>query len=118
MLDLPDEPDTLRHKPMLTATHSRVRGLAVPLVVLLLMFCLSGVAPAVVEEAACGGLDSSARICAQSGTVAPIPVVAHQLVAVHTAALPASPLPRDEVSPEPVQHHAYLSTPRAPPSLA
>ena len=118
MLDLPDEPDTLRHKPMVTATRSRIWGLAVPLAVLVLVFCLSGVAPAVAEEAACGGVDSSARICAQSGTVVPIPVVAHQLGAIHTLALPATPLPRDEVSPEPIQHHPHLSTPRAPPSLA
>jgi hypothetical protein len=38
-------------------------------------------------------------------------------VAIHTVVLPATPLPRDEVSPEPVQHHADLASPRAPPSL-
>jgi hypothetical protein len=117
-LDLPGEADRLRCNPMLTSTRARVRGLAAVLAVLLLVFCLSAVGPAVEDKGACSGLDPSERICAQSGTVGPTPVVAHQLVAIHTVALPATPLPRDKVSPEPVQHRADPSTPRAPPRLA
>lgn len=121
LLDLPDGSDTLRatsnDNDMVTMSRGHIWRWALPLAVLLLMFCLSAAPPAVAEEPACGGPNSSERVCAQSGTGEPIPALAPQLVATHTVALPTSPLPRDEASPEPLQHHADLATPRAPPSL-
>lgn len=119
LLDLPDGSDTLpaTSNDMVTMPRGHIWGWALPLAVLLLMFCLLAAPPAVAEEPACGGPNSSERVCAQSGTGEPIPAVAHQLVATHTVALPTTPLPSDEASPEPLQHHADLATPRAPPSL-
>jgi hypothetical protein len=97
----------------------RVRcwGAAAPLAVLLLMFCLSAVLPAAADEPACGGLDSSERVCAQSGTATPILAVVHQLPSIQPLVFPGMPVSPDRVTPEPAQHHADPYTPRAPPSL-
>ena len=103
---------------MITATRARCWGLALPLAVLLLMFCLAVAAPAAADEPACGGLDSSERVCAQSGSSTPVVAVAHALYAALTLDLPGVPVLRDRSAAEPVQHHADLATPRAPPSLA
>jgi len=91
--------------------------MAVPLAVLLLMFCLSTALPAVADEPACGGLDSSERVCAQSGSATPLLGVVHELPPIQTLVLPSIPLPPDGTSSEPLQHHADIATPRAPPSL-
>lgn len=120
LLDLTDGSDTLplTFADMAIMSRALIRGWALPLAVLLLMFCLSAAPPAVAEEPACGGLDSSERVCAQSGTSTPIFAVAHELIPIQTLDLPGIPLSPDGASSEPAQHHADLSTPRAPPSLA
>jgi hypothetical protein len=109
--------DTLRNELVMTATRARYWRLALPLAVLLLMFCLSAALPAAAEEPACGGLDSSERVCAQSGTTTPILAVVLDLPPVQTLYLPGTLALPDGASADPVQHHADLSTPRAPPSL-
>jgi len=103
---------------MMTVTRRRCWRVAVPLAVLLLMFCLSAVLPAVADAPACGGLDSSERVCAQPGTAAPVLAIVHDLPSIQALVLPSMPLSPDGASCEPVQHHADLSTPRAPPSLS
>jgi len=102
---------------MITATRARYWRLALPLAVLLLTFCLAAAAPAPADEPACGGLDSSGRVCAQSGASTPVPAVVHELLAVLTPDLPGVPLSPDGPFAEPIQHHADLASPRAPPSL-
>lgn len=101
----------------MTATRAQYWRLALPLAALLLMFCLSAAPPAAADEPACGGMDSSERVCAQSGTTTPILAVVHELLLVRTLDLPGLPVLPDGASAEPLQHHADLSTPRAPPSL-
>lgn len=102
---------------MMTATRARYWRVALPLAVLLLMFCLPTAAPAAAHEPACGGLDSSERVCAQSGTTTPILAVVLDLSPVRTPFLSGILLSPDGASADSVQHHADLSTPRAPPSL-
>ena len=109
--------DTLLDKFMMSATRARYWRLALPLAVLLLMFCLPAAALAEAHEPACGGLDSSARVCAQSGTTTPVLAVVHELLPVQTADVPGAFMSPDGVSVEPLQHHADPSPPRAPPSL-
>ena len=101
----------------MTATRAQYWRLALPLAALLLMFCLSAAPPAAADEPACGGMDSSERVCAQSGTTTPILAVVHELLPVRTLDVPGLPVSPDGASAEPLQHHADLSTPRAPPSL-
>ncbi len=102
---------------MIRAIRLSCWGVAAPLVVLLFMFCLAAALPAVADEPACGGLDSSERVCAQSGTATPLFAVVHELPPIQMLVLPGLPLSPDGVSSEPLPHHADLSTPRAPPSL-
>lgn len=89
--------------------------MALPLAVLLLMFCLGAVVPAM--GPGCGESDSAARVCAQSGTATPILAVVHALPPIQTLVLPGMPLSPEKISAEPMQHHADPSTPRAPPRL-
>jgi hypothetical protein len=102
---------------MMTATRARYWRLALPLAVLLLMFCMSAAPPAAAEEPGCGGLDSSERVCAQSGATTPILAVVLDLLPVQTLDLPGIRVSPDGASADPVQHQADLATPRAPPSL-
>ena len=102
---------------MITATRARCWSMAAPLAVLLLMFCFSALPAAVADELACGGMDSSARVCAQSGASTPIVAVVQELPPIQALALPAMPLWPEGDSFAPIQHHAERSTPRAPPSL-
>jgi hypothetical protein len=102
---------------MIMTTRARYWRLALPLAVLLLTFCLGTAAPAPADEPACGGLDSSERVCAQSGASTPVLAVVHERLAVLTLDFPGSPVLPDGPPAEPVQHHADLATPRAPPSL-
>lgn len=119
LLDLADGSDTLRvaFNDMAMMSRARIRGWAVPLAVLLFMFCLSAGAPAVAEEPACGGLDLSERVCAQPGTSTPILAVVHAPPPIQALDFPGMARSPDGASSEPVQHHADLSAPRAPPSL-
>lgn len=103
---------------MMTATRIRYWSVVAPLAVLLLMFCLSAAPTAVADEPGCGGVDSSARVCAQSGASNPIVALVHELPPFQALTLPATPLSPEVVSLAPIQHHAERSTPRAPPSLA
>ena len=116
MLDLMVRSDTVA--VMITATRIRYWSVAAPLVVLVLMFCLSAAPAAVADDPGCGGVDSSARVCAQSGASTPLVAIVHELPPIQALTLPAMPLSSEAISPTPIQHHAELSTPRAPPSLA
>lgn len=116
--DLPIRSDRLHGSSMITTIRGRYRGMAAPLAVLLLMFCLSVALPAGADETGCGGLDTSGRICTQSGSAMPIVAVVHDQPPIQTFVVPGIALSPDGVSAEPVQHHADPSTPRAPPGLA
>ncbi len=89
--------------------------LALPLAALVLMFCASVAASGAEHGPTCGGLDSSGRVCAQSGAPTPVLALVHQPLPAHT-----SDLPFVVVSPPGAllllaQHHAHLATPRSPP---
>ena len=103
---------------MMTATRIRCWSVAAPLAVLVLMFCFSALPAAGADDPGCGGVPSSARVCAQSGASTPIVAVVHELPPIQALALPAMPLSPEGASFAPIQHHAERSTPRAPPSLA
>lgn len=109
--------DTLLDKFMMSAIRARYWRLALPLAVLLLMFCLPAASAAEAHEPACGGLDSSERVCARSGTTTPVLAVVHELLPVQTQDGPGALRSPDGASVEPLQHHADPAPPRAPPSL-
>ena len=109
--------DTLRSSSMVTRIHSSRSKVAVPLALLVLMFCLSIALPATGYESGCGGLESAGRVCAQSGGVTPVLAVVQDQPPIRAFALPGVPLAPDGASVEPVQHHADPSAPRAPPRL-
>lgn len=102
---------------MVTATQARYRRLALPLAVLVFMFCFAVAAPAVADDPTCGGFDPSGHVCAQPGTSTAVFAVATEPPAALTPDLPGVPVLPDVPSVEPFQHHADLATPRAPPSL-
>ena len=101
----------------MTTLRLRRLKVAAPLAMLLLVFCLSAVPSAIADQPACGGLDSSGRVCAQSGSATPILAVVHELPPSQILDLPGIPLCLDGDSAEVVQYHADPATPRAPPSF-
>lgn len=102
---------------MVKTTRARYWILAVPLTVLVLMFCLSAAALAAPDAHACGGLDSSERICAQSGAPSPCLAVVHELPLAQRPVLPCVAVSPAETSAKLPQHYAELATPRPPPRL-
>jgi hypothetical protein len=101
---------------------ARARGVAISMAVLLLVFCLSSVAPATAEVTGCSGPDPSPRMCGPSGVAS---VVEHVVVvaleipsALWAAALVGSSAVAAAAAPI-SRFHASPSPPRAPPfSLA
>ena len=91
--------------------------LALPLAVLVLTFCLSAAASATMDGPTCGGLDSSERVCAQSGASTPILAVVHELLPAQGPDLPCVAMSPTGAPAKPPQHYADLATPRPPPRL-
>ncbi len=96
-------------------TSKALSGIAAALVVLVLAFCLSSVAHAA-ADLGCQGAEPCPRICNQSGTFDPIPVlVVDQVSPLHLGLasirwLSLAPLPLLAS-----HSHAGPSSPRAPP---
>ena len=102
----------------MTSIRARYWALALPLTVLLFMFCLSAATSGGAEEPACGGPGSSERVCAQSGAATPILAVVLDPLPVPTLDRPDVLVSPDPPRAHPAQHHADLAGPRAPPNLA
>src|SRR6266545_2691396 len=102
----------------------RIRGLfarlgmrsgAAVLAALLLVFCLSSVAPADSAGMGCQGPEASPRMCGQPGVSEPLIALAPEFPQVErqrAVFVGLEPAPRSEIIP---QCHPDLSAPRAPP---
>ena len=102
----------------------RIRGLfarwgmrsgAAVLAALLLVFCLSSVAPADPAGMGCQGPEPSPRMCGQPGASKPLIVLSPEIPQVEwqqAVVVSLEPAPRSEIIP---QFHPDLSAPRAPP---
>lgn len=92
-----------------------MRGVAAVIAVLLLLFCLSSVAPSLAAETGCQGPDSSVRFCGQSGLADPIPVVVSPVFLMQGDQAATASLPWRAIALLVPQFHGGPSTPRAPP---
>lgn len=102
---------------MISTTRAWYWVLALPLAVLVLIFCQFAAAFAATDGPMCGGLDSSERACAQSGVSTPILAVVHDQPLAQRPDLPCVAVSPAGALAKPPQHYADLATPRPPPRL-
>ena len=95
------------------------KGMAILLLLAVAAFCLVGGAPMAVADMGCDGHSESGKICAQSGAVAPAPVlgVTPQAPPIARAASSTACLVLGPPSEPVLQVQSAPSSPRAPPFL-